>query len=132
MVAPATVLSFGGNSVSDEVSGLAFKFDVAVSGMSADGTVAIYDGATLNGYKLISMGAVVSNGVSEKDIPAVYLCELDEETASFAVRVINIPDDKYDVTVTAKPYVVVEMDGKYVTIYGEAQTATYNAVLNRK
>ncbi len=130
VVAPESVICFGGNSVSEDVSGLAFRFDVAVDGMEVNGTTAIYDGATINGYKLISMGAIVTNGVSTLDIPAVYLCDLGDDSASFAVRIINIPGDKYDVAVTATPYVVVEIDGVQTTIYGAAQTNSYNGTLN--
>jgi len=119
-------ITFGGNSVSEDVSGLAFRFDVAVEGMTVNGTTAVYEGATVNGYKLISMGAIVSNGVSEANIPAVYLCDLTDTSASYAVRVIKIPASKYDVEITAIPYFVVEIDGEEVTIYGEAQANSYN------
>lgn len=122
--------TFGGNSVSEDVSGLAFRFDVAVEGMAQDVTTAIYDNAIVGGYKLLSMGAVVTNGVAAVDIPAVYLWELKENTASFAVRLIEIPTDKYDVTITATPYIVLEIDGMATTIYGEAQTCSYNDVMN--
>ena len=130
VVAPDSVIHFNGNSVSEDVSGLAFKFDVSVLGMTVNGTPAVYEGATLNGYKLISMGAVVTNGKSSVDIPAVYLYEWEETTATFAVRLVNIPADKLDVAITATPYVIVEIDGVETTIYGEAQTSTYNEVLN--
>ncbi|MBQ3202918.1 MAG: carbohydrate binding domain-containing protein [Clostridia bacterium] len=126
-------ITFSGNSVTEEIktgAGLAFKFDVAVNGMQTNGTTAIYEGATVNGYKLISMGAVVTNGVSTLDIPAVYLCDLEADSASFAVRVIKIPADKLDVEITATPYIVVEIDGVQTTIYGEAQTSSYNETLN--
>jgi len=120
-------ITFGGNSVSEDVSGLAFRFDVEVDGMTANGTTAVYAGATVNGYKLISMGALLSNGVSEANIPCVYLCDLTDTSASYAVRVIKIPANKYDVEITAIPYFVVEINGEATTIYGEAQTSTYNA-----
>ena len=123
-------ITFGGNSVSEDVSGLAFKFDVAVDGMMVNGTTAIYDGATVGGYKLISMGAIVTNGKDTIDIPAVYLCDVAEDAASYAVRVIKIPTDKLDVEITATPYIVVEIDGVETTIYGEAQVSSYNDVLN--
>ena len=126
-----TPVDFGGNSVSEDVSGLAFKFDVNVAGMAVNGTEAVYDGATIDGNKLISMGAIVSNSKSELDITATYLCDLDAEngTASYAVRIINIPEANYDSEITAIAYFVVEIDGEQVTIYGEAQTATYNEIL---
>ena len=126
----STPMAFGGNSVSEDVSGLAFRFDVTVEGMATKGTTAIYDNATVDGYRLISMGAVVTNGVSTTDIVAVNLCELGDTTASFAVRIINIPTDKYDVAVTATPYIILEIDGIATIIYGEAQTRSYNDVVN--
>ncbi|MBQ3202283.1 MAG: carbohydrate binding domain-containing protein [Clostridia bacterium] len=119
-------VAFGGNSRSDDVSGLAFKFNVAVDDMAVNGTTAIYDAATIDGNKLISMGAIVSNAKSELDIPAVYLCDLEADSASFAVRVINIPEANYGDEITAVPYFVVEIDGVETTIYGEAQVASYN------
>ncbi len=121
-------IAFGGNSVSEDVSGLAFRFDVTCEGMAVNGTTANYDNATVGGYKLIGMGAVVTNGVATTDISAVYLWELTDTTASYAVRVIKIPADKYDVEITATPYFIVEIDGVATTIYGEAQTNTFNQV----
>jgi len=121
-------IAFGGNSISEDVSGLAFKFTIRVEGMTVNGTTAVYDNATVGGYKLISMGAIVTNGTSSVDIPAVYLFGLDESTATYAVRIINIPAEHYDDTLTATPYWVTEIDGVETTIYGEAQANSYNAV----
>ena len=95
-----------------------------------DGSTAIYDSATVGGYKLLAMGAIVTNGVATIDIPAVYLCGLTEEAASFAVRIVNIPANQYDTVLTATSYFVLEMDGVATIIYGEAQTCSYNAALN--
>lgn len=121
---------FGGNSVSEDVSGLAFRFDVACEGMEQKVTTAIYDNATVGGCKLLSMGAIVTNGAETIDIPAVYLYELKENIATFAVRLINIPSEGYDTAVTATPYIVLEIDGVATTVYGEAQTCSYNDVKN--
>lgn len=124
-------LSFGGNSVSEDVSGLGFKFDVAVSGMAvANGTTAVYDNATINGFRLVKMGALVSNSKSEIDIEAIYLCDLEANSASYAVRVIDIPTENYDSVITTIPYIVLEIDGVVTTFYGEAQIATFNNSLN--
>ena len=60
----------------------------------------------------------------------MYLCELSGTTASYAVRIINIPEDKYDVNVVATPYFIVEIDGVVTTIYGEPQTSSTNGALN--
>ena len=56
---------------------------------------------------------------------------LSETDATYAVRVISIPSNKYDVPVTATPYIVVEIDGVATTIYGEAQTSTFNQVASQ-
>lgn len=124
-------VTFGGNSVSKEVSGLAFQFTVDAIGMTTiDRTTAVYDNATVNGHRLLSMGAVVSNAVESVDIPAVYLFDWSDTNVTYAVRLINIPADQYDTTITAIPYFVLEIDGVATTIYGDAQTASMNGVIN--
>ena len=72
------------------------------------------------------------DGERTLDIPAVYLCDLDEieNTAAFAVRVINIPDYAFNTTVYAVPYFTVEIDGVTTTVYGSVQNSTYNEALN--
>ncbi len=122
-------ITFGGNSTHEDVSGLAFRFDVAVQGMEKENFTAIYNNATVDGFKLLNMGAIVTNGFETKDIPAVYLCGLKEATASFTVRIIDIPAFAYDIDVTATPYIILEIDGVATTIYGEAQTCSYNEAL---
>ena len=123
-------VTFGGNSVSEDVSGLAFSFDVAVEGMAVTNrTTAIYDNATVGEYRLIAMGAIASNGVCETDIPVAYLYACSDTTASFAIRVIHIPTENYDTEITVIPYMVLLIDGVETTLYGEAQTATVNTVL---
>jgi len=120
-----------GTSVSEDVNGVAAKFSISAIDMAViDDTTAVYDSATVDGYKLAKMGAIVSNGVSTKDIEAVYLCDLSEDSAEFAVRIINIPADKLDAAITFTPYFVVEIDGVETTIYGEAVTASYNSVMS--
>lgn len=128
--APEHPLSFGGNSVSEDVSGLAFRFNVDCAGVAMNGTTAIYDNATVDGYKLLGMGAMVTNGFDTRDVPAVYLWELKEMSASFAVRVIHIPLNGYNTDVTATPYIILEIDGVVTTVYGEAQTCSYNGAKN--
>ena len=123
-------IAFGGNSISEDVSGLAFRFDVVCEGMAQNVTTAIYDNATVGGYRLLSMGAVVTNGIDSTDIAAVHLLDLTENTAGFAVRLINIPLNGYDTAVTATPYIVLEIDGVATTIYGTTQTCSYNAMKN--
>ncbi len=121
---------FSGNSVSEDVSGLAFQYDLPVMGIKANGTTAVYDEATLDGYKLLGMGAVVTNGFDTIEIPCVYLYDWKSDSCNFAVRIIDIPTGQYDAAITATPYVVLEIDGVATTIYGEAQTSTYNNAAN--
>lgn len=135
-------------STSEDVSGLAFKFAVATSGMQVDKTTAIYDDATINGYKLIKMGAVVTNKTSAGtdpstlylnkvddervlNIEAVYLCNLLDDSASYAVRITGIPEDKQDVAIYARPYYIYENeDGTQITVYGDVVGASYNGKLS--
>ena len=136
---------------SEDVSGLAFRFDVDVDNMQVDKTTAIYDTATIdvmNGnYKLVNMGAIVTNnpnlgnnggafyldavdGKKVIDIPAVYLCDLEADSAAFSVRIRNIPEANYDTGVYARPYYVFDYNGTEITVYGDIVGATYNGKLS--
>ena len=135
-------------SQSADVSGLAFRFDVAATGMQVDGTTALYDNATVNGgYKLVGMGAIVTNdpnlgnnggafyksavnGTNVINIPVVYLYELEADSAAFAVRITNIPEANYDTAVYARPYYIYETNGTQITVYGDIVGATYNGKLS--
>ena len=137
----AVVTSFGGNSVSEDVSGLAFLFNV-------DAQVAIaferiteidYANSTIDGMNLVKMGAVLSNKGADTildnlgdyvvDIPAVYAWNYTESSVSYAVRITEIPEGYGDRVITARPYVTYEADGVEITIYGEEQAASYNGIL---
>ena len=136
---------------SEDVSGLAFRFDVDVDGMQVDKTTAIYDAATINvldgNYKLINMGAIVTNnpnlgnnggafyldavdGSTVIDIPAVYLCDLEADSAAFSVRIRNIPEANYDSGIYARPYYVFDYNGTEITVYGDIVGASYNGKLS--
>ena len=138
-------------ATSDDVSGLAFRFDVDVDNMQVDGTTAIYDEATIDvmdgSYKLVNMGAIVTNnpnlgnnggafyldavdGKKVIDIPAVYLCDLESDSAAFSVRIRNIPEANYDTGVYARPYYVFDYNGTEITVYGDIVGATYNGKLS--
>ena len=121
-------ISFLGTSISEDVSGLAMLFNAEVEGIVVkEGTFvqADYTNATYNGYKLVKLGVIASNGVSETNIEGLRMYDLEEGNAKFAFRVINIPADKLDVEITMTPYYIVEIDGVETTIYGEAQTGSY-------
>lgn len=120
-------------------TGLAFKFDLSVSVGIKNGNEVDYTDATIEymGYtcKLVGMGSVVTNradvdpvlenvnGTYVIDIPVVYLTEWDEDSCSFAIRVINIPESALDCIIYARPYYVIEANGEQIVIYGEMNSA---------
>lgn len=143
------VVSGGQTSISPEVDGLAFLFDVAgVGGQQADGYAYVNGSARVTpytdgvSYPLVKMGAVVSNregaapelsavdGVQTIAIEGAYLWELGVESLSYAVRIIHILEGGKDTAVTARPYYVYEKDGREIVVYGTPVSQTYNAALN--
>lgn len=129
--APADLL-FQGNSVSEDVTGLAFVYKANVAGATIQGKYkADYSAATLNGYQLLGMGAVLSNGWEEITIPAQYLLEVNShaETVTFAVRITDIPAAHWEDAIQSTPYYTVEINGEVVTFYGETQSASYISAL---
>lgn len=141
------IITFDGYSVSEDVNGLAFRFTIDVTGMTQKGTTAVYDNAKVmyNGqeYSLVGMGAIVSNnadveltrenidGVRTIDVFAKYLWSMDEDSASYSVRVIDIPENGKDTTVYARAYFVIEVEGEQVVVYADdVAEQTYNGVLN--
>ena len=117
-------------SISEDVNGLAFRFEANVAGFAIKaGTFvqADYTNATYNGYKLIESGAIASaENAGSVTIKGERMCDLDENgKALFAYRVINIPTDKQDVEITMTPYYIVEIDGVETTVYGAARIGSY-------
>ena len=126
-------------------TGLAFKFDLSVSVGIKNGNEVDYTDATIEymGYtcKLVGMGSVVTNradvdpvlenvnGTYVIDIPVVYLTEWDETTCSFAIRIINIPEDQLDRILYARPYYIIEVDGEQLVVYGEINSACASAYM---
>ena len=143
----AQILSGGLTSVSEDVNGLAFFFNANITGgQTKNGYEYVEKSASVipfvggEAYKVVKMGAVVSNrddvvlelenvdNASVINIEAVYLWELTADAASFAVRVINIPEQGKDMVLTARPYYVYEVDGEEIVIYGDPVSKTYNEV----
>ena len=127
--AVAGPISYVGMSKSEDVKGLAMLFQADVEGIVVKaGTFvqADFTNATYNGYKLLELGVIASNGVSETTIKGERMYELEDGVAKFAFRVINIPENKLDVEITMTPYYVVEIDGVATTVYGTAQTGSYD------
>ena len=129
--AVAGPVSYIGKSVSDDCNGYAVLFQADVEGIAVKfGTFvqADYTNATYNGYKLLELGVVASNGKSETTIKGERMYELEDGVAKFAFRIVNIPADKLDTEITMTPYYVVESDGVATTISGEAVIGSYAAV----
>ena len=151
------LISNGMTSTSEDVKGLGFKFDVAATGVSytmeKNSYVADFSNANIKAmdntnYKLVGMGAVMTNktsigtdgsvfrldvvdGKQVVDVPAYYLCGLDEASASFAVRITGIPDAYNDKAIYARPYYVFEnANGEEITVYGDIVGASYNGKLS--
>ena len=142
--------------VDDNIKGLAFRFGLAADGIEIEngnqyvaGTGSLklfnYDDAIGN---LIGFGAVATNkesigttdftleDINEStsdyliDIPAKYLLTKNEETGevSYAVRIINIPDEYTDRVIYARPYYTYECEGEIKTVYGDITSDSYEAV----
>ena len=88
-----------------------------------------FNNTTFDGYKLLKVGAIASNGKSETTIKGERMCDLDENgKALFAYRIVDIPADKLDTEITMQPYYIVEIDGVITSIYGEVQVGAYAQV----
>ncbi len=130
--------------------GLAFKFTIHASGLAVEkGNQVVLDNATIKAlsdgqdYKLVGFGALASYddtiGTNEEafkvdnlsgstiQVPAKYLMEMEEDSATYAVRIVNIPADSADTTVYARAYYIFEnASGKQVIVYDEIYSASYN------
>ena len=139
------VLFGGPTSISEDVDGLAFRFDVSaadgqmendnryVSGSAQ--VLSSIDGAE---YKLVRMGAVATNKPTESldlesvdgervvNIEAVYLCYLDAYSLSYAVRILDIPVQHKNTAIYVRPYYVYEKDNAEVVVYGDIVAKSYN------
>ncbi len=149
----ADIVSGGLTSISEDVSGLQFRFDVAATGVQDDNNEYVADSGNVkpyygyNGdYTLVGMGAVVTNKsdvggsvdtmVLESvddlgkviNIPVVYLYDYTDTAVSFAVRVTDIPASKYDALIYVRAYFVFEnAQGDQITVYdSEIYKQSYN------
>lgn len=151
---PNRILSGGETSISEDVNGLAFRFQVAAAGArTTEKNEYVAGSATIRLYrdmedtaKLIGAGAILTNnanvgkgemtldavdGKKTVDVPAKYLCETDADSFSFAVRVIHIPESHRNTNVYARPYYIYEDEGgNPVTVYGDVKVGNYNHAAN--
>lgn len=139
------VISCDGQSISEDVNGLAFKFTMNASNIAVkNGNHIVLDAASAapfaNGknYVLSRIGAVASNDPGSdlsldslsdrtKDSEIKYTYALDEDSVEFTVRIINIPDANKDATISVRPYYVLSNGEQSVIIYDDVVTGTYNA-----
>ncbi len=148
-----------GSSVMDIVDGkmgVGFLFDVKVSGITKnEAHIGDYTNATVTidgvEYKLIKMGAVVTNrvtiGVDEEqmkltnpeiasgsgkvlDIFAEKVYEAGADNAKFAVRIKNIPEAHRETVIYARPYYVIEKGGEEITVYADIVGRSYDEKLD--
>jgi len=69
------------------------------------------------------------NGKSVINVEAVYLLDTTDTSASFAARIVNIPEGKEDTQIYARCYYVFEKDGEEIVIYGDIVNQNYATVL---
>ena len=141
----------GQTSASEEVSGLGFKFDIEATGAATDnnnkytGTATVRPYGNSEEYKLVAMGAVITNKadkateallnlntVNDKtiiNIEAVYLLDSDSDSLSFAARIVNIPEAGQSTEVYARAYYVFEKDGEQIVIYDDIVSESYADVI---
>ena len=141
------------NSITTEETtgnGLAFLFEMNVRGAAVNGNKAVLTNAvaTVDGkdYAVTAMGAVMVNQAADianidnitrdkadgkyiLDINAAKLCYVEEDSCSFAVRIIRLPDEVKGFAIAARPYVVLKNGDEEITLYGNDDIATYNQVL---
>ena len=143
------IIEGGQTSISEDVNGLAFKFEIAATGATTDnnnkyvsGSASVNPYGNSNAYTLVAMGAVITNkadkateallnlnttnGKSIINIEANYLLDSEDGSVAFATRVINIPDEGKDTEVYARCYYVFEKDGEQIVIYDDIVSKSYN------
>ena len=151
---PTHLITGGKTSRTEETVtglGLAFRFQIAAKGITAtNGNVADLTGATItiggSEYKLVEFGAVATNSkavgedadtftldnLSDQTIQirAKYLTHLLEGSATYAVRIIEIPTTQADTAIYVRPYYVYEdTNGQRVTVYEDIFCDNYNDTL---
>ena len=153
-VAPEELHKFGGNSIKENADGigLAFKFDIKANNGKKN-----YDNSYMNNsaqitldevqYNVVRMGAIVTNDASVGgtnftldnvngkkviDVEGKYLAALADDTVSFTVRILDIPERHQGTEIYARAYYVYEDNGQEVTVYGDIKSNTYAKVANPK
>lgn len=152
----AQLMTDGGASIRDTEDGkpaLAFRFFLSANGIQVEkgnqyvqntGSLKLYKYAEVMG-NLKKFGAIVTNnaaigtdadaftleninGSNFIDVNAKYLMELDDTSASYAVRILNIPNANVGNEIYVRPYYLYELDGETYTIYGDITNDNYAQV----
>lgn len=129
-------------------NGLAFLFEVPASGTQAGEDYSYVSGSAVTAagqHKVLRVGAVVTNkssvaldgmtldavnGKKVIDIPARYLHSVGDAGFAYAVRIVNIPNEKLDAKIYVRPYVVYEGEnGAEVEEYGETVNQSYSTAV---
>lgn len=122
--------------------GLAFRFALPVKGAKLIDDQTDLSAATIQykgaACKVLRMGALLSTknesiqlyAAGVTNVVAYSLLEVGADSCAYAVRMRNIPDSAVGTTVYARPYYVVEYQGKETVVYGTTDATTYQK--NRK
>ena len=153
---PNKVVVGGQTSISEDVKGLAFRFQVAATGAKINSNNEYIAGsASVKPYRdddttaqLIGAGAIVTNdanvgkgeitldavdGKNTVNVGAKYLCEVNTDSFTFAVRVIHIPEAHFATNIYARPYYIYQdEEGNAMTVYGDVKMGNYNRAANPK
>ncbi len=139
--------------VAEDNRGLAFRFHLEAEGVqvtkrnqyvSGTGAVDLYKNRQETAA-LIRAGAVVTNnatvgesyadftlnsvnGTTVLDVNALYLIGLEDNSMSYAVRIINVPDHATATEIYARPYYVYDVNGEEVVVYGALTHANYDGI----
>lgn len=150
------VLSDGQTSISEDVKGLAFRFQVAATDTKTnDKNEYIAGSARVKLYRdedttarLIGAGAIVTNdanvgkgemtldavdGKKTVDVKAKYLCDVAADSFAFTVRVIHIPTAHLTTNIYARPYYIYrDEEGNAMTVYGDVKMGNYDRTAHPK
>ena len=146
---PNNNITGGQNSVSENINGLAFRFEIAGIGAEIMDTNEYVKGSAQvklykdrdDMYKLVKAGAIITNnmtvgkgdmsldsvdGKKTINIEAKYLCEVEADSFAFAVRIVGIPEANLGTNIFARPYYIYEdADGNEIVEYGSTKSENY-------
>ncbi len=148
---PEELLSGGPTArmeMNEEELGLSFEFTLATTGARKNGdhTADFLDAKVKptggKEYYLMTAGVIVSNDVgiganpgkmtldnlSDRtvSVPVEYLSKVTEDAVHFTARVVNIPLNKSDAVIYARPYYLYLCDNEILLVYGDIEYDNYD------